>query len=132
MDAMLTALLFTIGKFAIGVYLEMSDIGSTYGAAGSLVIVLICVYYSAQILLFGAECTQVYANRLGARIVPSGSAMVADPNKVKGAEAGSPRPRVEDIGRHGAGVGAAPTPARSLASAMPFPWWVGVVVMACH
>ena len=81
--AALTALLFTIGKFAIGLYLGKSDVGSTYGAAGSLVIVLVWVYYSAQILLFGAEFTQVYANQVGMRIVPSKNATVADPEKAK-------------------------------------------------
>jgi membrane protein len=63
MGAAMTALLFTIGKFAIGLYLGKSNVASAYGAAGSLVVVLVWVYYSAQILLFGAEFTQVYANR---------------------------------------------------------------------
>ncbi|MGC4097004.1 MAG: YihY/virulence factor BrkB family protein [Nitrospira sp.] len=79
--AALTALLFTIGKFAIGLYLGKSDVGSAYGAAGSIVIVLVWVYYSAQILLFGAEFTQIYANRVGAHIIPSENATVADPEK---------------------------------------------------
>lgn len=57
------ALLFTIGKFLIGLYLGNSSIGSSYGAASSLVIVLIWVFFSAQILLLGAEFTQVYARR---------------------------------------------------------------------
>ena len=61
--AAFTALLFTIGKFAIGMYLGKASFGSTYGAAGSLVIVLVWVYYSAQIFFFGAEFTQVYAGR---------------------------------------------------------------------
>lgn len=65
----LTSLLFTIGKFLIGLYLGKADIGSAYGAAGSLVILLVWVYYSSQILLFGAEFTSVYANRYGSRIV---------------------------------------------------------------
>jgi membrane protein len=65
----LTSLLFTIGKFAIGLYLGKAEIGSAYGAAGSLVILLVWVYYSSQILLFGAEFTAVYANRYGSRIV---------------------------------------------------------------
>ena len=76
--AALTALLFTIGKFAIGLYLGKSDVGSAYGAAGSLVILLVWVYYSAQILLFGAEFTQVYANAAGSKIVPSENAVVAE------------------------------------------------------
>ncbi len=79
--AALTALLFTVGKFAIGLYLGKSDVGSAYGAAGSLVILLVWVYYSAQILLFGAEFTQVFANEEGSRIVPSKDAVVTDPKK---------------------------------------------------
>jgi membrane protein len=59
--AAVTAVLFTIGKFLIGMYLGKASFGSTYGAAGSLVIVLVWVYYSAQIFFFGAELTQVYA-----------------------------------------------------------------------
>lgn len=68
--AITTAVLFNIGKFAIGFYLGRGSIGSTYGAAGSLAILLAWVYYSAQILFFGAELTQVYARRFGSRIVP--------------------------------------------------------------
>lgn len=69
--AIITALLFTIGKTVLGMYLGQGTFGSTYGAAGSLVIVLAWVYYSAQILFFGAELTQVYASRYGSRIVPN-------------------------------------------------------------
>ncbi len=68
--AVVTALLFTVGKFAIGLYLGNSNLASGYGAASSLVVVMIWTYYSAQILFFGAELTQVYANRYGSRIVP--------------------------------------------------------------
>jgi len=70
-----TALLFTVGKFLIGLYLGKSDIASAYGAAGSLVLLLIWVYYSAQILLFGAEFTKVYADRYGSRIEPAETAV---------------------------------------------------------
>ncbi len=77
----LTAALFTIGKFALGLYLGKSNVASAYGAAGSLVLVLLWVYYSAQILLYGAEFTQVYANRIGERIVPTPDARVTDPHK---------------------------------------------------
>jgi membrane protein len=69
--AAVTALLFTIGKLLIGLYLGNASIGSTYGAAGSLLVVLVWVYYSAQILFFGAEFTQVYARRFGSQIRPS-------------------------------------------------------------
>jgi hypothetical protein len=62
-----TALLFTIGKFLIGLYLGKSDVTSSFGAAGSLVIMMVWVYYSAQIFLFGAEFTWVYANKYGSR-----------------------------------------------------------------
>lgn len=79
--AALTSALFAIGKFALGLYLGKSNVGSAYGAAGSLVLVLLWVYYSAQIMLYGAEFTQVYANRLGERIVPAPDAKVIDPRK---------------------------------------------------
>ena len=59
--AMITSLLFTIGKFFIGLYLGNSDVGLAYGAAGSLVVILIWVYYASQIFLFGAEFTAIYA-----------------------------------------------------------------------
>ena len=90
--AALTALLFVVGKFAIGLYLGKSDVGSAYGAAGSLVILLVWIYYSSQILLFGAEFTQVYANALGSRIVPSADAQVTDPKKAGGAVAEPAKP----------------------------------------
>lgn len=66
-----TALLFTIGKFLIGLYLGSSSVASTYGAAGSLVVLLLWVFYSAQILLLGAEFTQVYARHRGNPLEPS-------------------------------------------------------------
>ena len=61
--AAVTALLFVVGKTLIGLYLSKSAVASTYGSAGSLVVLLLWVYYSAQIFLLGAEFTQVYANR---------------------------------------------------------------------
>ncbi len=72
--AALTAALFTLGKFGIGLYLGQSAFGSIYGAAGSLVVLLVWVYYSSQILFFGAEFTQVYAKRQGRQIAPSAHA----------------------------------------------------------
>ncbi len=66
--AIITALLFTIGKWAIGFYLGRAAPGSAYGAAGSLIVLLLWVYYSAQILFLGAEFTQVYAHQRGSRI----------------------------------------------------------------
>jgi membrane protein len=73
--AFLTALLFTIGKFALGIYLGKSGMASSYGAAGSLIVLLLWVYYSSQILFFGAEFTQVYANRFGSRVAPADNAV---------------------------------------------------------
>jgi membrane protein len=75
LGAVVTAVLFTIGKFAIGLYLGHSSMASSYGVAGSFVVLLVWVYYSAQILFFGAELTQVYANNYGSRIVPSENAV---------------------------------------------------------
>jgi membrane protein len=65
LGAAVTSLLFTVGKFLIGLYLGKSAVASAYGAAGSLVIIVIWVYYSAQILLFGAEFTKVWTRRRG-------------------------------------------------------------------
>jgi membrane protein len=73
--AAVTALLFTVGKFLIGLYLAKSTVASTYGAAGSLVILLLWTYYSAQIVFLGAEFTQVYASRYGSRIEPADNAV---------------------------------------------------------
>jgi membrane protein len=75
--ALITAILFTIGKFGLGWYLGRSAIGSAYGAAGSLIVVLVWVYYSSQIVFFGAEFTQVYANRFGSHVTSSSDAASA-------------------------------------------------------
>lgn len=69
--AIITALLFAVGKWLIGLYLGRSAFSSTFGAAGSLVVLLAWIYYSAQILFFGAEFTQVYARRFGSKIIPA-------------------------------------------------------------
>jgi membrane protein len=69
--AIATAILFMIGKFGISFYISKSNVGTTFGAAGSLVILLVWVYYSSIILYFGAEFTRVFALKRGARIVPS-------------------------------------------------------------
>ena len=63
--AVVTALLFTIGKLLISLYIGSSTVASSYGAAGSLIVVLLWIYYSAQIFLFGAEFTKVYASHHG-------------------------------------------------------------------
>jgi len=67
LGAAVTSLLFAVGKFAIGLYIGKASVASTFGAAGSLVVLMVWVYYSAQIFLFGAEFTWVYAHALGSR-----------------------------------------------------------------
>ena len=69
--AFTTAILFMLGKFAIGFYLGKSKVSSTYGAAGSIVIILLWVYYSAVILYFGAAFTRIYAQYIGRQIYPN-------------------------------------------------------------
>ncbi len=82
--AAVTALLFTIGRTLIGLYLGNAAVGSAYGAAGSLVVLLIWIFYSAQILLFGAEFTQVYARRYGSHIRPASFAVpLTDDDRVQ-------------------------------------------------
>ena len=68
--AVMTAIFFAIGKWALGLYLGSGTAASAYGAASSLITLLLWIYYSSQILLFGAEFTQVYASRAGRAFVP--------------------------------------------------------------
>jgi membrane protein len=84
--AIATSILFLLGKFAISFYISKSNVGSTYGAAGSLVILLVWVYYSSIILYFGAEFTKTYALKKGARIVPTEYAEWNSEAVVPGAE----------------------------------------------
>ena len=69
--AMLTAVLFMIGKYLIGLYVAKSNLTSVYGAAGSIIIIMVWVYYTAVILYFGAEFTKVYSIRYGSKILPN-------------------------------------------------------------
>jgi membrane protein len=78
MGSSLTAVLFVIGKFVLGLYLGSGAAGSAYGAASSLITLLLWIYYSAQILLFGAEFTQVYANTYGSKVEPEAHAVRVD------------------------------------------------------
>jgi membrane protein len=73
--AAFTAVLFLLGKFLIGVYLGNSNIGLTYGAAASVVIILLWVYYTSIILYFGAEFTKIYTMNFGGGIVPEKTAV---------------------------------------------------------
>jgi membrane protein len=75
LGAAVTSFLFTVGKFLIGLYLGKSSVASAYGAAGSLVIIVIWVYYSAQILLLGAEFTKVWTKRRGSGFAPKPTAV---------------------------------------------------------
>jgi membrane protein len=65
--AVFTSLMFTAGKILLGLYLGGAGFTDTYGAAGSLVVLLVWVYYSAQVFLFGAEFTRAYTNRFGSK-----------------------------------------------------------------
>lgn len=88
LGAILTAALFEVGKFLIGFYIGKQGLESTYGAAASIVVVLIWVYYSAQLVLMGAEFTNAYARRYGSqRNLSFPGARRADPQAqgVKGA-----------------------------------------------
>ncbi|CAA9282396.1 MAG: Ribonuclease BN [uncultured Adhaeribacter sp.] len=78
----LTALLFVIGKYLIGFYLGNSDVASAYGAAGSVIILLVWIYYSSLIIFFGAEFTQEYANRFGEKIRPKSHAMAVEVREI--------------------------------------------------
>jgi membrane protein len=78
MGAALTALLFSIGKLGLGLYLGRASVASPYGAAGSIIVLVIWVYYATQILFMGAEFTQVYARSRGAKLTPSKHAMPAE------------------------------------------------------
>jgi membrane protein len=74
LGAGVTSILFQIGKYGLSLYIGLSKPGVAYGIAGSLVVLLVWVYYSAWILFLGAEFTQVYANKFGSKIVPSENA----------------------------------------------------------
>jgi membrane protein len=81
--AVITAILFGIGKWLLGFYLGSGAAGSAYGAASSLITLLLWVYYSSQILLFGAEFTQVYAQRAGRGFKPSEYAVRVETREVE-------------------------------------------------
>ena len=91
--ALATAILFTVGKQLLGIYLGESSVASAYGAAGSIVALVVWVYYSSQLVFFGAEFTQVYARANGRTITPSKHAEFVDaadrsPARALHAEAG--------------------------------------------
>jgi membrane protein len=81
--AAMTAIFFLIGKWALGLYLGSGAAGSAYGAASSLITLLLWIYYSSQILLFGAEFTQVYAYEFGSQVVPAQHAVRVEQKEVE-------------------------------------------------
>jgi membrane protein len=94
MGAAVTGVLFAIGKLLIGLYLGHGSVGSAYGAAGSLIVLLVWVFYSSLILFFGAELTQAWMARRGTPIQPSKHAVWADdcnPGEERAERAGSVR-----------------------------------------
>jgi membrane protein len=82
LGALVTAILFTGGKFLIGLYLGRSTVASPFGAAGSVVALVVWVYYSAQILFFGAELTRADTERRGVRVKPSPNAVPVTPAQI--------------------------------------------------
>jgi len=101
LGAAFTALLLAVGTLAIGLYLGNAGIGSAYGAAGSLVVLLLWIYYWAQLLLFGAEFTHVRAKRHGAHVVPTkGAVLVTEEER---AEQGIPHGEGERPGEGSGG-----------------------------
>jgi membrane protein len=83
LGAALTAVLFAIGKFILGLYLGSGAAGSAYGAASSLITLLLWIFYSAQILLFGAEFTQVYSNTYGSQVKPQEHAIMVERREIE-------------------------------------------------
>ena len=81
--AALTAIFFALGKWALGLYLGSGSAASAYGAASSLITLLLWIYYSSQILLFGAEFTQVYACRAGRGVEPDEHAIRLETKEVR-------------------------------------------------
>lgn len=85
LGALVTAVFFALGNSLIGIYLRYSSVASAYGAAGSLVVTLLWIYYSAQIFFFGAEFTKVYANRYGSQVKPANNAIAVRRERITAA-----------------------------------------------
>jgi membrane protein len=81
--AFFTALLFMLGRYLIGLYIDTTGTSSTYGAAGSLIVILTWIYYTAAILYFGAEFTQAYANHFGIKIEPAEHAVYVEQKELE-------------------------------------------------
>lgn len=102
--AALTALLFKIGEYALGFYFERSDPTSAFGAAGSVILLLLWVYYSAQIIFLGAEFTEIYAREHGAGITPKpGAVAITDEAKAQQGVPSERQVKQEAKAQHGRG-----------------------------
>ena len=103
-----------IGKYLIGLYIGRASVGSAFGAAGSLAVVLVWIYYSAQIVLLGAEFTRVYANRFGAKVRPSSAGgSRAERRRTPAGPGRAARRRPERASAHGRRSGFPPAPSRT-------------------
>jgi membrane protein len=98
--AAVTSLLFSIGKLLIGLYLGNGAIGSTFGAASSLVIIMLWAYYSSQIILLGAEFTRLYAMRFGSKILPDENAVRIVMQRVETKPTHLPRRNTDESEKH--------------------------------
>jgi membrane protein len=87
-SAVASAVLFSIGKILIGMYLAANDFSSTFGAAGSVVLILVWVNYSSMIMLFGCEFTIVYAKSKGRKIVPKADAVMIEITEIEAGKEG--------------------------------------------
>lgn len=83
LGAAVTAVFFAMGNYLISIYLRLSNPASAFGAAGALIVTLLWIYYSAQIFFFGAEFTQVYANRYGSKVKPANNAVAVRRQRVE-------------------------------------------------
>ena len=99
--AFTTALLFMAGKFLIGLYLGQSKMSSAYGAAGSIIVILLWVYYSAIILYFGAAFTRIYAIHSGSHIYPNNYAVWIEQVEVESEKSLQQQPAVQEVKEHG-------------------------------
>ncbi len=94
--AFFTACLFLLGRYLIGLYIETTAAGSPYGAAGSIIVILLWVYYTAAILYLGAEFTRVYADHIGAHIEPSEYAVYVEQHEKERSDVKVIPPRAEE------------------------------------
>ncbi|PID86114.1 MAG: ribonuclease BN [Chloroflexi bacterium] len=97
LGAVVTAVLFALGNYAISMFLQLSGVASAYGAAGSLVVVLLWIYYSAQIFFYGAEFTKVYADRYGSKVVPADNAVAIRRERVSSSYQPETEPGFEEL-----------------------------------